>query len=472
VFVKEGTTYGKTFWTLVGDVTVDSTAPLWEEVPNGSGGITALTGDVTASGPGSSAATLATVNSNVGSFTNANITVDGKGRITAAANGSGSTLPTDFISGLLTSFVSTTEIQVGSGTAYNPNSSSAQTVSGAITDTYSYSSQTDLTINASNKYEVSSASHPFTANDIGSTISITAGTSWTTGIYIILTVDGSGNAYLNKSPSAITNTNKGTYTLELTASVLYGIFLSSATSIVIQGPLQLVDLAIDASNNKLVSSAAFIFTTAMVGQYIDITAGTSWTAGYYLIQSVSGGKATLTTSPSAAGNANLATASMSMIPYGGSHGNYQGMALQSIDGNTYRYLGAVLTTSANLFTNFTSYGVDVYYITPSTVVPFKPVNGGSGSAVSVNCGSIVPPNSIVAYMQATLTGSPGGTAGFGNSSSVPTSTAGIWVSITPTEANSSGPMGPFPLNQTQQFEYSTSGGTSISVYVYGYKSQR
>lgn len=49
--------------------------------------ITALTGDVTASGPGSSAATLATVNGNVGSFTNANITVNGKGLITAASNG-------------------------------------------------------------------------------------------------------------------------------------------------------------------------------------------------------------------------------------------------------------------------------------------------------------------------------------------------------------------------------------------------
>jgi len=51
--------------------------------------ITALTGDVTASGPGSSAATLATVNGNVGSFTNANITVNAKGLITAASNGSG-----------------------------------------------------------------------------------------------------------------------------------------------------------------------------------------------------------------------------------------------------------------------------------------------------------------------------------------------------------------------------------------------
>lgn len=45
-----------------------------------------LTGDVTTSG---AAATLATVNSNVGSFTNANITVNAKGLITAASSGSG-----------------------------------------------------------------------------------------------------------------------------------------------------------------------------------------------------------------------------------------------------------------------------------------------------------------------------------------------------------------------------------------------
>jgi len=50
--------------------------------------ITALTSDITASGPGSAVATLATVNSNVGSFTNASITVNAKGLITAASNGS------------------------------------------------------------------------------------------------------------------------------------------------------------------------------------------------------------------------------------------------------------------------------------------------------------------------------------------------------------------------------------------------
>jgi hypothetical protein len=62
-----------------------------------SGGITQLTGDVTAGpGSGSQAATLATVNSNVGSFTNASVTVNAKGLVTAASSG---TAPVTSVSG-------------------------------------------------------------------------------------------------------------------------------------------------------------------------------------------------------------------------------------------------------------------------------------------------------------------------------------------------------------------------------------
>lgn len=53
----------------------------------GASNITALTGDGSASGPGSAVLTLATVNGNVGSFTNGSFTVNGKGLITAAASG-------------------------------------------------------------------------------------------------------------------------------------------------------------------------------------------------------------------------------------------------------------------------------------------------------------------------------------------------------------------------------------------------
>lgn len=82
-----------------------------------------LTGDVTGTGTSPIATTLASVNSNVGSFTNSNITVDAKGRITAATSGSGGT-------GTVTSVTFT-----GDGTVLSSTPSSAVTTSGTVTGT-------------------------------------------------------------------------------------------------------------------------------------------------------------------------------------------------------------------------------------------------------------------------------------------------------------------------------------------------
>lgn len=110
-------------------------------VPNsgGGGGITALTGDVTASGTGSVTATLATVNSNVGSFGSATqvgtFTVNGKGLITAASNTT-ITPAVGSITGLGTGVATALAVNVGSAGAPVINGGALGTPSsGTLTNT-------------------------------------------------------------------------------------------------------------------------------------------------------------------------------------------------------------------------------------------------------------------------------------------------------------------------------------------------
>jgi len=70
------------------------------------------------------------------------------------------------------------------------------------------------------------------------------------------------------------------------------------------------DLAVHSSTNTMVKPNAAGVSANDVGNVVQITAGTGWTAGFYEIVSQDGTWWTLDRSPSAAGNANLATYAM------------------------------------------------------------------------------------------------------------------------------------------------------------------
>lgn len=84
----------------------------------------ALTGDVTVAA-GSNAAVLPTVNANVGTFTNATVTVNAKGQVTAASSGAGG-------SGTVTS-VSVVSANGLAGTVATPTTTPAITISTSVT---------------------------------------------------------------------------------------------------------------------------------------------------------------------------------------------------------------------------------------------------------------------------------------------------------------------------------------------------
>jgi hypothetical protein len=150
----------------------------------------------------------------------------------------------------------------------------------------------------------SSASYDFVSGDVGARIYIASGTNWISGWYKIAsvavnaaTLDATaGHATLK---SGILSTSNGCATTTSPSSATWTIDYSQQNS----AQFSYTDLAIQSTNTE-VQSSGNPFGKQQVGNTIQVTSGTGFTAGFYTIQSVSGTTATLNASPGTANSTN------------------------------------------------------------------------------------------------------------------------------------------------------------------------
>ena len=174
--------------SLSGDLTVSSAATV-SGTNTGDQTIT-LTGDVTGSGTGSFAATLANTAVTPGSYTAATVTVDSKGRITAA---SANTIPAAANNGTLTLAVSGTGLS-GSQT-FTANQASNATFTVTSNATNANTASTIVARDASGNFSAGTITAALSGNATtattlatGRTIGMTGDVTWTSASF-----NGSGN---------------------------------------------------------------------------------------------------------------------------------------------------------------------------------------------------------------------------------------------------------------------------------------
>jgi hypothetical protein len=93
------------------------------------------------------------------------------------------------------------------GTLTGGNNGSAAFMGGMDGQLYTFGSSrnlNDLAIDASNDLKITSASYNFTGADVGQAVTITAGTGWTPGVYVIASAS-SNAAMLTTSPGAVSS---------------------------------------------------------------------------------------------------------------------------------------------------------------------------------------------------------------------------------------------------------------------------
>lgn len=273
---------------------------------------------------------------------------------------------------------------------------------------------TDLTCNTgtgnTNSPIVTSASYSFVSNDVGHLVYIRSGTNWTPGWYPIASVSAGaatlsaaiGQASQINATTAIFGLNAvaGVATTGTPTAGVWSIDYSQTTA----AGFTATDLASVTGTTvpSTVTSVTNPFTKAMVGNLIHVNSGTSWTAGWYEIVSVStitatldravGTLATLTAGTYHTGGAlSLGSADNAVFVLGG--GSSTGSTLFFIKGNaTYATAGSITTGSGNgafpaIVEGYASYRGD------RPLDSTRPVL--NVAATSFSCGNIVNTNTVI-----------------------------------------------------------------------------
>jgi hypothetical protein len=193
---------------------------------------------------------------------------------------------------------------VGTGTVWELRAgATAANVNGGGFNPGNANFPTDLVATTANTASpvITSASYNFVAGDAGAWLYIKSGTNWLPGWYQIASVS-SGAATLNADvgQAIVTDSTKGAPTPKYGLNTVAGCASVASPSSGTWGvdysqqsaaQFHATDLASGGVNTSI-TSATNPFGVNMVGNVIHITAGTSWTQGWYEIVSVSGSTAT------------------------------------------------------------------------------------------------------------------------------------------------------------------------------------
>jgi len=145
-----------------------------------------------------------------------------------------------------------------------------------------------------------SASYNFVAGDVGAWVYIASGANWTPGWYKITSVAANAATLNAAIGSAVLLTTTGTIRPDKPSTVLGAATTSSPTGATWSIDYSQQDASqftytdlISAGAGLTVSSAAQPFAAQQVGNGLNITSGTNFTVGRYVIASVSAGVATV-----------------------------------------------------------------------------------------------------------------------------------------------------------------------------------